>query len=288
MRIAARAKINWTLDIVGKREDGYHLMDMLMQPISLSDDITLLPQEELTLSVSGFPRVNPGPENLALRAARLLKQATGYTGGASIHVHKRIPIGAGMGGGSADAAGVLAGLNRLWSTGLTQAELETLGLQLGADVPFCLRGGLQRAQGVGELLTPLPCGGLYWLVVIQPCPGLSTKEVFSRFSLEACEGKPDTQGAAEALAQGDWRRLCSCLGNVLQAVSAELRPEISEAIAALRAQGAAGAWMTGSGSAVFGLFTSAPAARAAAQSLRPRWRSTCMSHTCMESIDEIT
>ena len=288
MRIAARAKINWTLDIVGKREDGYHLMDMLMQPISLADDITLLPQEELTLSVSGFPRVNPGPENLALRAAVLLKQATGYTGGASIHVHKRIPVGAGMGGGSADAAGVLAGLNRLWGTGLTQAELETLGLQLGADVPFCLRGGLQRAQGVGELLTPLPCGGLYWLVVIQPCPGLSTKEVFSRFSLEACEGKPDTQGAAEALAQGDWRRLCACLGNVLQAVSAELRPEISEAITALRAQGAAGAWMTGSGSAVFGLFTSAPAARAAAQSLRPRWRSTCMSHTCMESIDEIT
>ncbi len=110
MRIAARAKINWTLDIVGKREDGYHLMDMLMQPISLADDITLLPQEELTLSVSGFPRVNPGPENLALRAAVLLKQATGYTGGASIHVHKRIPVGAGMGGGSADAAGVLAGL----------------------------------------------------------------------------------------------------------------------------------------------------------------------------------
>ena len=288
MRIAARAKINWTLDIVGKREDGYHLMDMLMQPISLADDITLLPQEELTLSVSGFPRVNPGPANLALRAAVLLKQATGYTGGASIHVHKRIPVGAGMGGGSADAAGVLAGLNRLWGTGLTQAELETLGLQLGADVPFCLRGGLQRAQGVGELLTPLPCGGLYWLVVIQPCPGLSTKEVFSRFSLEACEGKPDTQGAAEALAQGDWRRLCACLGNVLQAVSAELRPEISEAITALRAQGAAGAWMTGSGSAVFGLFTSAPAARAAAQSLRPRWRSTCMSHTCMESIEEIT
>lgn len=288
MRIAARAKINWTLDIVGKREDGYHLMDMLMQPISLADDITLLPQEELTLSVSGFPRVNPGPENLALRAAVLLKQAAGYTGGASIHVHKRIPVGAGMGGGSADAAGVLAGLNRLWGTGLTQAELETLGLQLGADVPFCLRGGLQRAQGVGELLTPLPCGGLYWLVVIQPCPGLSTKEVFSRFSLEACEGKPDTRGAAEALAQGDWRRLCSCLGNVLQAVSAELRPEISEAITALRAQGAAGAWMTGSGSAVFGLFTSAPAARAAAQSLRPRWHSTCMSHTCMESMEEIT
>ena len=288
MRIAARAKINWTLDIVGKREDGYHLMDMLMQPISLADDITLLPQKELTLSVSGFPRVNPGPENLALRAAILLKQATGYTGGASIHVHKRIPVGAGMGGGSADAAGVLTGLNRLWGTGLTQAELETLGLQLGADVPFCLRGGLQRAQGVGELLTPLSCGGLYWLVVIQSCPGLSTKEVFSRFSLEACEGKPDTQGATEALAQGDWRRLCACLGNVLQAVSAELRPEISEAIAALRAQGAAGAWMTGSGSAVFGLFTSAPAARAAAQSLRPRWRSTCMSHTCMESIEEIT
>ena len=154
MHVVARAKINWTLDIVGKREDGYHLMDMLMQPVELADELTLEKTENgLTLTVSGYPRVKAGPDNLALRAAQALQAQTGYRGGASIHLHKRIPVGAGLGGGSADAAGVLAGLNRLWETGLTQPELEALGLRLGADVPFCLRGGLQRAQGVGEKLS---------------------------------------------------------------------------------------------------------------------------------------
>lgn len=285
MHVVARAKINWTLDIVGKREDGYHLMDMLMQPVELADEMTLEKTENgLTLTVSGYPRVKAGPDNLALRAAQALQAQTGYRGGASIHLHKRIPVGAGLGGGSADAAGVLAGLNRLWETGLTQPELEALGLRLGADVPFCLRGGLQRAQGVGEKLTPMACGGLFWLVILQPCPGLSTREVFGRFRLDARENRPDTQATAAALAAGDWRGLCRSLGNVLQGVSAELRPEIGEGIAALRAHGAAGAWMTGSGSAVFGLFTRAQVAREAQQELHQRWRSCFMTHTCQESV----
>lgn len=285
MHVVARAKINWTLDIVGKREDGYHLMDMLMQPVELADELTLEKTENgLTLTVSGYPRVKAGPDNLALRAAQALQAQTGYRGGASIHLHKRIPVGAGLGGGSADAAGVLAGLNRLWETGLTQQELEALGLRLGADVPFCLRGGLQRAQGVGEKLTPMACGGLFWLVILQPCPGLSTREVFGRFHLDARENRPDTQAAATALAAGDWRGLCRSLGNVLQGVSAELRPEIGEGIAALREHGAAGAWMTGSGSAVFGLFTRAQVAREAQQELHQRWRSCFMTHTCQESV----
>lgn len=285
MHVVARAKINWTLDIVGKREDGYHLMDMLMQPVELADELTLEKTENgLTLTVSGYPRVKAGPDNLALRAAQALQAQTGYRGGASIHLHKRIPVGAGLGGGSADAAGVLAGLNRLWETGLTQQELEALGLRLGADVPFCLRGGLQRAQGVGEELTPMACGGLFWLVILQPCPGLSTREVFGRFHLDARENRPDTQAAAMALAAGDWRGLCRSLGNVLQGVSAELRPEIGEGIATLRAHGAAGAWMTGSGSAVFGLFTRAQVAREAQQELHQRWRSCFMTHTCQESV----
>lgn len=285
MRVSARAKINWTLDITGKREDGYHLMDMLMQPVELADELELEPTEEkLTLTVSGFPRVSAGPENLALHAAHMLREQTGYRGGAAIRLHKRIPVGAGLGGGSADAAGVLAGLNRLWGTGLTQAELEALGLRLGADVPFCLRGGLQRAQGVGEILTPLACGGMFWLVILQPCPGLSTREVFGRFRLDARENRPDQLAAMAALAAGDWRKLCASLGNVLQAVSAELRPEIGQGIAALREHGAAGAWMTGSGSAVFGLFTRAQTARTAQEQLRRRWRSCFMTHTCRETL----
>lgn len=130
----------------------------------------------------------------------------------------------------------------------------------------------------------MACGGLFWLVILQPCPGLSTREVFGRFRLDARENRPDTQAAATALAAGDWRGLCRSLGNVLQGVSAELRPEIGEGIAALRAHGAAGAWMTGSGSAVFGLFTRAQVAREAQQELHQRWRSCFMTHTCQESV----
>lgn len=130
----------------------------------------------------------------------------------------------------------------------------------------------------------MACGGLFWLVILQPCPGLSTREVFGRFRLDDRENRPDTQAAATALAAGDWRGLCRSLGNVLQGVSAELRPEIGEGIAALRAHGAAGAWMTGSGSAVFGLFTRAQVAREAQQELHQRWRSCFMTHTCQESV----
>lgn len=291
MRIIARAKINWTLDIVGKRADGYHLMDMLMQPVELADELTLTPADQITLRTTGWPQVEADESNLALRAARLLQAETGYRGGAELLLTKRIPMGAGMGGGSADAAGALAGLNRLWQTGLSDRELETLGLRLGADVPFCLRGGLQRTRGVGEDMTPLPCGGVHWLTVLQPCPGLSTREVFSRFQLDAREGCPDTQGAAAALAVGNSRELCHCLGNVLQGVSEALRPEIGQGIAALLRAGALGAWMTGSGSAVFGLFEGERQARAAAQQLQQTWRACFATRTCGDSLvllDECT
>ena len=179
MRLKARAKINWTLDIVGQRTDGYHLMDMLMQPVTLADNITLAPAEEITLTTGGSPLLPADEKHLAYRAAKALKQHTGCTGGATIHVEKHIPVGAGMGGGSADAAGVLVGLNKLWGLNLPQEELEAIGLTLGADVPFCIRGGLTRTTGIGEVMQNLPCGRNWPLVVIQPCEGLSTKEIFT-------------------------------------------------------------------------------------------------------------
>ena len=133
MKLEARAKINWTLDITGVRDDGYHLMDMLMQSVTLSDTVTLLPASDLSLVSEGSPRLKADERHLALRAARLLKESTGYPGGAAMTVYKRIPVGAGMGGGSADAAAVLFGLNRLWGTGLSASDLESLSLSLGAD-----------------------------------------------------------------------------------------------------------------------------------------------------------
>lgn len=284
MRVKARAKINWTLDILGQREDGYHLMDMLMQSVSLADTITLTPASEVTITTGGYPKLPANERNLAYRAAIALQNATGCRKGAAIHVEKRIPVGAGMGGGSADAAGVLAGLNQLWETGLNQQELEAIGLTLGADVPFCLRGGLTRTTGIGEKMVSLPCSRLYDLVVIQPCRGLSTKEVFTAYHEKADIPRPATGDAQLALENGDAALLSESLGNVLQAVSQDMRPPIGDAIAALKQRGAIAALMTGSGSAVFGVFESEEDAREAARRLRSRWASTFYCRTCQESV----
>ena len=284
MQLEARAKINWSLDITGLREDGYHLMDMLMQPVTLADTVTLTPSEELTLTTGGFPLLRADERHLALRAARLLKESAGCSLGASIHVHKRIPVGAGMGGGSADAAAVLFGLNRLWNLGLSQAELEALGLRLGADIPFCLRGGLARTRGIGEQLEPLPCGRFYSLVLVQPCRGLSTRDVFEAFHASESLQHPRTDEAASALASGDLALLRKSLDNVLQPVSVRFRPEIGQAVQRLKEAGADIALMTGSGSAVFGVFRTPARARAAFTALSHVWRSVFLARTCSESL----
>ena len=284
MRIAARGKINWTLDIVGRREDGYHLMDMLMQPVTLEDEVTLAPADSLALTCGGWPRLTPREDNLALRAARALQEATGYRLGAAIHVEKRVPVGAGMGGGSADAAAVLFGLNRLWGTGLSAGELERIGLTLGADVPFCLRGGLTRTTGVGEIMENLPCKRSFPLVVVQPCRGLSTGAVFQAYRAAGETRRPDTEAACLALEGGNVSGLSAALANVLEPVSREMRPEIGQAVEALLASGASAALMTGSGSAVFGVFDEPAQASRAARGLQGRWRAVWRCATCRDSL----
>ena len=283
MRLEARAKINWSLDITGVREDGYHLMDMLMQPVSLADTITLTPQDSLTLACAGKPLLRADERHLALRAARLLKDYTGYPGGAAIHVFKRIPVGAGLGGGSADAAAVLRGLNLLWGTAVPPEELERLGLQLGADIPFCLRGGLTRTRGIGEQMENLPCGRFSSLIVIQPCRGLSTRDVFQAWHDAPDAVHPDTEASVRALAEGDITPLRRSLGNVLQPVSVRLRPEIGQAVSRLKSAGADVALMTGSGSAVFGVFRTPARARAAFSCLAALWPASFLCRTCAES-----
>ena len=284
MVIQAFAKINWSLDITGVREDGYHLMDMLMQPVSLADEITLEPAGTLSISTGGYPPSRADETNLAWRAAAALKKATGYPGGVSIHVQKSIPIGAGMGGGSSDAAGVLYGLKRLWGCGLTNEELERIGLTLGADVPFALRGGLSRTRGIGEILENYENKYNYWLVVIQPCAGLSTARVFSLWKETAPASRPDTDAALNALETGDFPKLCESIGNVLQPVACRLRPEIEKTCGALMREGAMTARMTGSGSAVFGVFRNAAAAEKAWKTLAPLERNIFLCHTQHDSL----
>ena len=284
MKLSAFAKINWSLDITGVREDGYHLMDMVMQPVSISDEITLAPSGGLSISASGFPRVRADGSNLAYRAALALKNAAGYAEGASIHVQKAIPVGAGMGGGSADAAAVLFGLNRLWGLNLSGSELEEIGLTLGADVPFCLRGGLARTRGIGEILENYPDDHHFWLLVTQPCRGLSTGDVFRAYHESRDVVHPDTEKVLQALCAGDLALLSSSAGNVLEAVSAAIRPEISAAAEEMRRSGAVFASMTGSGSAVFGVYRNRNAAEKARTDLSRISGKVFLAHTQSDSI----
>ena len=286
--VQARAKINWTLEVVGTLPGGYHDLDMLMQSVTLCDQMTIRPAETMTLSVSaaGSAFVPADESNLVLRAARALQSATGAAGGAAITLRKFIPVAAGMGGGSSDAAAALHGLNRLWGLGLGTQELERIGLTIGADVPFCVRGGLARAQGVGERLTSLSLGKPLYLVAFQPCRGLSTREVFSALHEQGIreEDRPDNDAAQRALERGDVRLLARSLGNVLEPVSRQMRPELDRAIRAIEEAGAEGARMTGSGSAVFGVFRHAGLCRKAYETLRQTYPGCRMMRTAESGV----
>ena len=287
LKIQARAKINWTLDVVGVLPNGYHDLDMLMQSVTLCDQMTMEDADRMTLSVRAGGAYVPADENnLVLRAANALKARTGCTRGAKIALQKYIPVAAGMGGGSSDAAAALKGLNVLWGLGLPDDELEEIGLTIGADVPFCIRGGLQRARGVGERLTPVALKHPLYLVAFQPCRGLSTKEVFTSLHEDGIreEDRPDNDAAQRALERGDVRGLCRAFGNVLEPVSRRMRPDIDRAIRDIEAAGAVGARMTGSGSAVFGVFLHAGACRKAYEELLKTYPSCRMMRTAESGV----
>ena len=261
----AHAKINWALNIVGRRPDGYHLLDMLMQTIELHDTLRIEPADDLALTVDGAPA---GEENLVLRAARALNRHAGRENGARIALIKRIPARAGLGGGSADCATALRALNGLWGLGLDEGELHRIGLTLGADVPFCLAGGLARVTGIGEGIEPVACAPRIPLVLVVPGGGLSTGAVFSLWDRGGFpEVRLDTgvlAGAVAARRLDEIDRLCA---NALTAPALSLMPEIGDLMAQMRALGAGAAFMTGSGSAVVGAFDDPAAARTAAAAL---------------------
>ncbi|MBC8531712.1 4-(cytidine 5'-diphospho)-2-C-methyl-D-erythritol kinase [Gehongia tenuis] len=268
--LMARAKINWSIDVLGRREDGYHLLDMVMQSIGLWDVLTLESAREDTFCVAGRP-VPANGDNLVLKAVALMREASGVSEGVAAELTKTIPVAAGLGGGSADAAAALVGLNRLWKLKYSQERLCELGGRLGADVPFMIRGGLCRAQGVGDELTPLSGGGAFHLVLLKPRKGVSTRLSYGRLRLDRLGRRPRTEALVEALKRGESRRIPELWGNGLEPGSAELCPDILKAKAALVNAGAMGALMCGSGSTVLGLFENGEQARKSAQELRKDW-----------------
>lgn len=284
LAVLARAKINWSLDILGKRPDGYHVMDMLMSSVDLADEMTMELADTLSLSVSGNDAIS-STDNLVLKAARALQTEAKCGKGAVVTLKKHVPAGAGMGGGSADAAAALIGLNELWQTGLSLAQLISLGATIGADVPFMLQGGFARVGGIGEVLHAVQPAPIVPLVIIQPCKPLSTADVFRLYDSLACVHHPKTDEALLALQAKDFTKLAASSGNVLQQAVETAKPQIVEAIAALSACGAQFAMMTGSGSAVYGAFDNENEAKSAYYRLHKRWRRTFYTHTAQQGID---
>jgi len=257
---SARAKINLYLDVVRRREDGYHDIETLFQSLDLADEVALEPRGEgrLTLECS-LPELCAPEDNLALRAAALLRRHTGCRAGAHIRLEKRIPVAAGLAGGSADAAAALRGLNRLWGLALTHDDLAALALELGSDVPYCLTGGLAAARGRGECLTPLPpLPGDWHCLLVDPGIPVRAAQAYTYPLLEKCgpppEGEHWTPRFRQAAALAAEGRLPELVFNRLERPVFHDHPALAEIKGTLLALGAHAAAMSGSGSVLFGLF----------------------------------
>ena len=264
----AYAKINIGLDVLRRRADGYHEVKMIMQTVDIYDELVLErrkePGIELRMDNSDLPS---GGDNLICRAADLLFREKKITEGVNISLTKRIPIAAGMAGGSADAAAALRGLNELFDMGYSLTELQALGVGLGADIPYCLAGGTMLSEGIGEILTPLPAPPAAHLVIAKPDINVSTAFVYGNLHADRLAWHPDIDGMIVALQKGDLDGITDRLGNVLETVTVKAHPVIEQIKELLRKQGAENALMSGSGPTVFGIFKEKETAARAAEAV---------------------
>ncbi len=249
----APAKINLSLDVHGKRPDGYHEVEMVMTTIDLADRLELTELDKDEIRVSSHNRFVPDDQrNLAYQAAKLLKTRFGIQKGVSIVITKAIPVAAGLAGGSSDAAAALRGLNRLWKLNLTLDELAELGAEIGSDVSFCVHGGTALATGRGEklkhIVTPPHC----WVILAKPVIGVSTAEVYRQYDASKVE-HPNVQRMIEAIEAKDYKEMCGSLGNVLESVTLKMYPEVDMIKRQMKRFGADAVLMSGSGPTVFGL-----------------------------------
>lgn len=250
----APAKINLMLDVLHKREDGYHEVEMIMTMVDLSDrlEMSTLPRDTIIIS-SQAGYIPLDEKNLAFQAARLIKDRYNVSKGVYIHLDKNIPVAAGLAGGSSDAAATLRGLNRLWELDIPVEELKALGAELGSDVPFCVTGGTALATGRGEKLTPLPNPPQCWVVLAKLPINVSTAEVYGRLRSSRITSHPSANTMIEAIESGSFSSVCEGLGNVLEDVTLQMHPEVAHLKEAMLKLGADGVLMSGSGPTVFGL-----------------------------------
>ena len=273
LKIKCPAKVNLTLDVVRRRNDGYHELDMLMHTIKLFDilDISLDDSEETKITVSSDIGILPTDD--CFKAAMLFLEAAKLKKNISINIKKNIPVAAGLGGGSSDAAGTLLALNKLCDAPLSELQLAETAKKIGADVPFFLYGGCMRARGLGEILSPVPSLTDAVFVVAKPQFGVSTPFVYKNLDLGKVDLHPDINAAITAIKQNDLAELGKVSGNVLETVVLPIHPEIDEYKKILIENGTVYSLMSGSGSSVFGVFDNAEYSGKAAAKLKQHTKS---------------
>ena len=255
IRLKARAKINLGLDVLGKREDGYHEVRMVMQTIGIYDRLILtkIPEEEIRITSNlAFLPVNEN--NLIYKAIKLLKDEYHFPGGGSVDLNKFIPVAAGMAGGSTDAASTMFGVNRLFGLNLSMGKMMELGVRLGADVPYCVMRGTALAEGIGEKLTRITPVPHMWILIAKPQINVSTRLVYEQLDMGGIQKHPDIDGIIRAIEAQDVVRIAQSMGNVLENVTVPLYPVIETIKQDMLSHGAINAMMSGSGPTVFGIF----------------------------------
>ncbi|MBC6973690.1 4-(cytidine 5'-diphospho)-2-C-methyl-D-erythritol kinase [Bacillus sp. Xin] len=251
--VKAPAKINLSLDVLGKRQDGYHEVKMIMTTIDLADRLELTELSEDRIEIVSHNRYVPDDQrNLAYQAAKLLKQRFNVKKGVSISIEKTIPVAAGLAGGSSDAAAALRGLNKLWNLGLTIEELAELGAEIGSDVSFCVYGGTAIATGRGEKIEHIKTPPSCWVILAKPHIGVSTADVYGNLQLNRVT-HPDVEQMVESINSGNYKGICDAVGNVLEDVTFKMHPEVARIKAQMKRFGADAVLMSGSGPTVFGL-----------------------------------
>lgn len=248
----APAKINLTLDVLHKRDDGFHEVEMIMTTVDLADQVWLRPAHDGLITIKVSEQFVPHDrKNLAYQAADLLRKQFNIREGVEITLNKKIPVAAGLAGGSSDAAATLRGLNRLWNLQLSVEELAEIGAKIGSDVSFCVHGGTALAKGRGEKIQHLPAPPNCWVILAKPAISVSTADIYKNLDLSSIE-HPDTAGMLDALQSGDYIKMCSTLGNVLEPVTMKLHPQVVILKKKMEQFGADAVLMSGSGPTVFG------------------------------------
>ncbi|MCX7714486.1 MAG: 4-(cytidine 5'-diphospho)-2-C-methyl-D-erythritol kinase [Clostridia bacterium] len=273
------AKINLTLDVLGKRENGYHDVKMIMQTVTLFD-LVIVDKTDCDICVSTNLKYLPvNDKNIAYKAALAFFKHTKIDGGVKIRIQKNIPVSAGLAGGSGNAAAVLCAMNLLFDAHLSQEELIKIGLTLGADVPYCIMGGTQLSEGIGEILTPLSPVPKLYVLLVKPPISVSTALVYKEIDNAPIAFHPNTDRMISALDKGDIKTIASGLCNVMEAVTQTLHPVIAEIKRKMLLDGALGAVMSGSGPTVFGLFDDFSLVKSCADSFSLRYKEVFITRT---------